>query len=343
MKKMFTTALATIALAAATTFAQTEILGAGATFPYPLYSKMFSSYNQLTKVKVNYQSIGSGGGVQQITAKTVDFGGTDAFLSEKEETAMGAKSVHIPTCIGSVVLAYNLPGNPVIKLTPALIADMYLGKITKWNDSKIVAVNKGVKLPPINIIVVRRSDGSGTTSIFTDYLAKVSPEWKTKVGAGKSVDWPAGIGAKGNEGVAGNIKNMPGAIGYTEFAYAKRNNMPAALVQNKSGKFIAPNMKSTSLAAKALPANTKINLTNTDAPDGYPISGLTWVVIYQDQNYGGRNQAKAAEVVKLIKWMITDGQKYAAPLDYSPLPKAAQTIALKNLSTVTFGGKPLMK
>ncbi len=343
MKKMITTAFAVVGLAVATAFGQTEILGAGATFPYPLYSKMFSVYEGLYKTKVNYQSIGSGGGVQQITAKTVDFGATDAFLSEKEEAAMGAKSVHIPTAIGAVVLAYNLPGNPALKLTPALIADIYLGKITKWNDAQIGAVNKGVKLPAINIIVVRRSDGSGTTAIFTDYLAKISPEWKTKVGAGKAVEWPVGIGAKGNEGVAGNVKNMPGAIGYTELAYAKKNNMPQAVVQNKSGKFIAPSMKSASLAAKNLPLDCKIDLTNTDAPEGYPIAGLTWVVIYQDQNYGGRSQAQGAAVVKLIRWMITDGQKYNTPLDYSPLPKNAQIQAFKNLATVKFNGIQLMK
>ncbi len=343
MKKMITTAFATIALAAATTFGQTEILGAGATFPYPLYSKMFSVYESLYKTKVNYQSIGSGGGIQQITAKTVDFGATDAFLGDKEEAAMGAKSVHIPTCLGAVVLAYNLPGNPAIKLTPALIADIYLGKITKWNDAKIGAVNKGVKLPGINVVVVRRSDGSGTTSIFTDYLSKVSTEWKDKVGAGKSVEWPTGIGAKGNEGVAGNIKNMPGAIGYTELAYAKKNNMPQALIQNKAGKFIAPSLKSASLAAKSLPLNCKVNLTNTEVADGYPIAGLTWLVIYQDQNYGGRTQAQGAEVVKMIKWMITDGQKYTTPLDYAPLPKNAQVQAFKNLATVKFNGVQLMK
>ncbi len=344
MKKMITTVFATIALAAMSFAGDIELLGAGATFPFPLYSKMFSVYHNQYGTKVNYQSIGSGGGVRQITAKTVDFGASDKFLSDKKMEPINGDLVHIPTCLGAVVISYNLPGKPTLKLTSDVVSDIFLGKIKKWNDKAIAALNPGVKLPKKPIIVVRRSDGSGTTAIFTDYLSKVSKEWKDKVGAGKSVKWPTGIGAKGNEGVAGNIKNMPGAIGYCELAYSIRNNMPSALLKNKSGNFIKPELATISAAAAGeIPDDTRITLTNSDAKNGYPIAGFTWLLLYTEQNYGKRDSAKAEELVKMVKWMLTDGQKYAEPLDYAPLSKGAQAKALKQLEKVLYNGKKLVK
>ena len=214
-----------------------ELLGAGASFPYPLYSKMFSEYNIKTGVKINYQSIGSGGGIKQLMSKTVDFGASDAFLNDEDMAKMPAAVVHIPTCLGAAVITYNLPDNPTLKFTPDVVADIFLGKITKWNDARIKKLNPTVKLPDMAISIVHRSDGSGTTFIFTDYLSKVSEEWKTKVGHKTAVDWPLGLGAKGNEGVSGMIKQTPGAIGYVELIYALQNKMPVGLLQNKSGKY----------------------------------------------------------------------------------------------------------
>lgn len=321
-----------------------ELIGAGATFPFPLYSKMFSVYSNMYNTKVNYQSIGSGGGIRQITAKTVDFGASDKFLTDDKLSAIDGKLLHIPTCLGAVVVSYNIPNNPTIKLSPEVLTNIYLGKITKWDDPKIAEINSGISLPKLPIIVVRRSDGSGTTGIFTDYLSKVSSEWKEKVGSGKSVKWPVGIGAKGNEGVAGNIKNMPGAIGYCELAYALRNDMPQALIQNKAGNFIQPKIESISAAAQGeIPSDTRVTLTNTDAPEGYPIAGFTWLLVYEEQNYNNRPLAKVKEMVKLFNWMLTSGQQYAEPLDYAPLPKTAQEKALAQLKKITYDGKPVLE
>ena len=239
-------ALLSCAAAAPSHAASVELLGAGATFPYPLYSKMFDTYYQAYKVKINYQAIGSGGGIQQLISKTVDFGGTDAFMNEEEMKKAEVPILHIPTCLGAVVVTYNLPDKPKLKFTPDVIADIFLGKITRWNDPRIAAVNPEVKLPDLSIVVVHRSDGSGTTYIFSDYLTKVSKDWAFKVGADKSLNWPAGLGAKGNPGVAGLINQTPGAIGYVELIYTMQNNMPAGIIKNKAGNFIEPNIKSTS-------------------------------------------------------------------------------------------------
>jgi len=319
--------------------ATTEILGAGATFPFPLYSKMFSVYNNQYGVRVNYQSIGSGGGVRQITAKTVDFGASDKFLNDEKLAAIDAPVVHIPTCLGAVVVSYNLPNGPTLNLTSDVVSDIFLGNITKWNDAKIQELNEGVTLPGTSIIVVHRSDASGTSAIFTDYLTKVNTQWANEVGAGKSVEWPAGIGAKGNEGVAGNIQNMPGAIGYIELAYAIHNDMPQALIQNQSGNFIKPELASISAAAQGeIPADTRITLTNSDAENGYPIASFTWLLLYKEQNYNGRTEADAEALVTLVNWMITDGQKYAEEIDYAPLPDAAREKALAQLGSITYNG-----
>jgi phosphate transport system substrate-binding protein len=320
------------------------LLGAGSTFIYPLFSKEFSEYNKLTGLKINYQSIGSGGGILQLTNKTVDFGDSDAPLTEEQAQKMGVPVLHIPMCSGAVVISYNLPEvTDTLKISPEVLAEIYLGKITKWNDAKIAAINPGVKLPATPIVIAHRSDGSGTTNIFTDYLSKVNDEWKTKVGKGTSVNWPAGLGGKGNEGVSGLIKQTPGGIGYIELAYAVQNKMAYAKVQNKSGNFITPNIASTSAASNVqLPADSKIFLGNTNAADGYPISGFTWALIYQEQSYNNRAQDRAQNLLKLLWWTIHDGQQFCQGLNYAPLSPAAVTIAETILKSATFNGKPLL-
>ena len=321
------------------------ILGAGATFPNPLYSKMFSEYNKSTGLKVNYQSIGSGGGIQQLTSKTVDFGASDAPLNGKQDSALSAPAIHIPITAGAVVISYNLPDmKDTLKLTPDVLAKIFLGEIKKWNDPMIAAANKGVKLPATDILVAHRSDGSGTSNIFTTYLSKVSKDWETKVGKGSSVNWPVGLGGKGNEGVAGSIKQTPGAIGYIELAYAIQNNMAYAKMQNKAGNFITPSIASVTAAANIdIPADAKVSLTNTDAADGYPISGLTWILVYKEQKYNDRNADKVSKMLKLVQWMVHDGQQYCAPLNYAPLSAKAISVADAQLKSVTFDGKPVLQ
>jgi len=320
------------------------LLGAGSTFVYPLFSKLFSEYNKITGLKVNYQSIGSGGGILQLTNKTVDFGDSDAPLNDEQKNKMGVPVLHIPMCSGAVVIAYNLPGlKGTLKLTPTILANIFLGKIKNWNDAQIAAVNRGVKLPSTPIIIAHRSDGSGTTNIFTTYLSKVSSDWNTKVGKGSSINWPAGLGGKGNEGVAGLVKQTPGGIGYAELAYAMQNKMSFAKMQNKTGKFITPTVASTSAAGNIqIPEDGVVSLTDTDAPDGYPISGLTWALIYKEQNYNNRSEDRASKLVKLLWWNIHDGQKYCEGLHYAPLSPSAVSVAENILRSATYNGKPLM-
>jgi phosphate transport system substrate-binding protein len=320
------------------------LLGAGSTFIYPLFSKMFSDYNAKTGIQVNYQSIGSGGGILQLTNKTVDFGASDGPLNDEQTTKIGAPVLHIPQASGAVVVTYNLPGdNNNISLTPAIIADIFLGKITKWDDPRITSINKGVNIPAFPILVAHRSDGSGTTNIFTNYLSKVSDEWKTKVGSGGAVNWPAGLGGKGNEGVAGLVKQTPGAIGYVELIYALQNKMDYAKVQNMKGKFIVPSLASVTAAGNVkLPDDSKIFITNTDAADGYPISGFTWVIIYKEQNYNSRSKERATQLLKLLWWNIHEGQAFAAPLNYAPLSKEALKVAEKILKSATYAGKTIL-
>jgi len=320
------------------------LLGAGSTFVYPLFSKLFSEYNKITGLKVNYQSIGSGGGILQLTNKTVDFGDSDAPLNDEQKNKMGVPVLHIPMCSGAIVIAYNLPGlKDTLKLTPTVLANIYLGKIKSWNDAQIATINPGVKLPSTPIIIAHRSDGSGTTNIFTTYLSKVSPDWNTKVGKGSSINWPAGLGGKGNEGVAGLVKQTPGGIGYVELAYAMQNKMTFAKMQNKSGNFITPTVASTSAAGNIqIPEDGVVSLTDTDAPDGYPISGLTWALIYKEQNYNNRSEDRASKLVKLLWWNIHDGQKYCEGLHYAPLSQSAVSVAENILRSATYNGKPLM-
>ncbi|MBE0478396.1 phosphate ABC transporter substrate-binding protein PstS [Candidatus Aerophobetes bacterium] len=321
-----------------------ELIGAGATFPYPFYSKVFGIYHQEFGVKVNYQAIGSGGGTRQLLNKTVDFGGTDALMSDEEVKTEDNYILYVPTCLGAVVLTYNLPGNPGLKFTPEFIAGIFLGKITKWNDERIVAVNPEVALPDMNIIVARRSDGSGTTFIFSSYLGKVSGEWNQKVGVGTSLNWPVGLGAKGNPGVTGLIRQIPGSIGYVELIYALQNNLPVALVENKSGNFIQPTIESVSLAANVdLPEHTRASISNTEAEYGYPISGFTWIILYKEQNYARRTREKAEELVRLLWWVIHEGQKFAEPLHYAPIPESAVKKAEEIIKSVTYNGKALLQ
>ncbi|HEY4156393.1 MAG TPA: phosphate ABC transporter substrate-binding protein PstS [Puia sp.] len=320
------------------------LLGAGSTFVYPLFSKMFSEYHDATGIKVNYQSIGSGGGILQITNKTVDFGGTDAPLNEEQTQKAGAEMLHIPVASGAAVVSYNLPGfQDTLKLTPQLLADIFLGKIKTWTDPGITSANPGAKIPSLPIIVVHRSDGSGTTFIWTDYLSKVSEEWKAKVGKGTAVNWPAGLGGKGNEGVSGLVKQTPGGIGYMELAYAVQNKMPAAAVKNKAGHFIYPDLSSITAAGNIqLPADAKVSITNTDAADGYPVSSFTWAIIYKDQKYGDRNMDRAEKLVKLLWWAIHEGQAYCKQLNYAPLSLSALQVGESILKSATYGGKPVL-
>jgi phosphate transport system substrate-binding protein len=317
-----------------------ELSGAGATFPYPLYSKMFDTYDAATGVRVNYNSIGSGGGIKALTDKTVDFGASDAFLSDQELQAMGAPVLHIPTCVGAVVLSYNLDGKPAIKLDGSTTAGIFLGTITKWNDPAITVLNPGVTLPDLAVTVVHRSDGSGTTSIFTSYLSAISSTWKTKVGAGKSVSWPVGLGGKGNDGVAGMISQTKGGIGYIELVYAVQTDMPVAILKNASGAFVAPSLASAAAAAAGvtLPNDLRVLIVNSPGADAYPISAFTWILVYKEQNYNGRSLAQAQALKKLLTWVLNDGQSLNEALSYARLPAAAVTKATGLVESMTYDG-----
>ncbi|MBT5855065.1 phosphate ABC transporter substrate-binding protein PstS [bacterium] len=338
MKKLLTIFLGLLIISTAVE-AKTELLGAGATFPYPLYSKMFSTYHKQTGVRVNYQAIGSGGGIRQMKNETVDFGASDAFINDKKMDSMPHQLVHIPIVLGAVAVPYNVPGISGLKFTPEVLANIFLGKIKKWNHSQIQSINPNKTLPSLPITVVHRSDGSGTTFIFTDYLTKVNTNWAKKVSRGKSVKWPIGIGGKGNAGVAGFVKNTPGAIGYTELVYALQNKMDVGIIKNKSGNYITPSLHTASLAAKGkIPDDTRITLTDTSARKGYPISGFTWILLNQDQKFKKRSLTQAQETVKLIKWMISkEGQALAKPLGYAPLPTSAIIKAHRLLNSITYG------
>jgi phosphate transport system substrate-binding protein len=314
-----------------------DLNGAGATFPAPLYSKWFNDYAAKTGVKINYQSLGSGAGVKQFTEGTVDFGASDAPMSDEEIGKLKSPAFHIPTVLGAVVITYNLPevAKP-LNLTGPIVADIYRGKITKWSAPEIAAVNKGVALPNKDILVVHRSDGSGTTYIFTDYLSSVSPAWASGPGKAKDVQWPAGLGGKGNEGVAGQVKQLPGAIGYIELAYARQNKLPYAALKNASGKFIAPSIESMTQAAAATAAKLspttdfRVSIVNAAAADAYPIASFTYLLVYQTQ----ADPAKGKKLIDFIKWAIHDGEKDAAALDYGPLPKNVVAMLDKRLGMV---------
>src|SRR6266480_111646 len=294
----------------------------GATFPYPIYSKWFNDYAQASGVRINYQSIGSGGGIRQLSEQTVDFGASDSPMSDQElASAKGGPILHFPTVMGAVVITYNLPTlNRPLNLSGDVIADIFSGKVTRWNDARIVAQNRGVTLPNSDILVVHRSDGSGTTYIFSDYLSAVSPSWSGSLGKGKEIKWPVGLGGKGNEGVAGQVKQTPASIGYVELAYAKQNKLPYANVRNAAGRFVSPSIASVTAAAAAmkLPKNTdyRVSIVNAPGTDSYPISSMTWILAYQNQ----QDRVKGAKLVNFLRWAYKDGEKTASSLDYAPLP-----------------------
>src|SRR5947209_8717576 len=315
--------------------AQTKLNGAGATFPYPMYSKWFNEYhNQHLDIEINYQSIGSGGGIRQVTAGTVDFGASDGPMTDEQLASVKFKILHLPTVLGSVVPAYNIPGfKGELKFTPDIIAGIYLGKITSWNDPAIAKANPDAKLPSQGIIVVHRSDGSGTTYVWTDYLSKISPEWNTSVGKGTSVKWPTGLGAKGNEGVAGMIRQMDGAFGYVELIYAVQNHMTYGTVKNASGNFVKASLDSTTAAAasmKAMPADFRVSITNAPGKDSYPISSFTWLLVPVEW----KDKAKEKVFVDFLTWMLDKGQTMAAQLNYAPLPDGVKQKEREAIKTI---------
>ena len=335
-----------VATALAGTFAGNlgaqDLNGAGATFPYPIYSKWFADYAAITGVKINYQSIGSGGGIRQLTEGTVDFGASDAPMSDAELAKLKAPVMHFPTVLGAVVITYNVPGiTKAIRLTGPLVADIFAGKITKWNDARIASLNPGLTLPSRDILVVHRSDGSGTTYIFSDYLASVSPAWAQAPGKGKELAWPVGLGGKGNEGVAGQVKQTPGAIGYVELAYAKQNSLPFADLQNADGEFVTPTIESVTAAAAAvastLPANTdyRISIVNAAGKGAYPISSFTFLLVYQKQP----DAAKGKKLVDFLRWYLRSGEKSAAALDYAPLPASMVARLEMRLGTIQMASR----
>ncbi len=337
--------LLTVAIAGCGQQASLSLNGAGATFPNPLYSKWFDEYNKLTGVKVNYQSIGSGGGISQITEGTVDFGASDGIMTAdqqgKAEAAHGP-ILHIPMTSGAVAVVYNLAGisSGQLKLASDVLADIYLKKITKWNDPRITSINPGLSLPDTDIAVVHRSDGSGTTFIFTNYLSKVSDEWKTKVGNATSVDWPGDIGGQGNAGVAGQVQQIAGAIGYVELAYAVQNKLAWAQLKNSSGKYLEPSLAATTRAAEGvtLPDGMKVMITNSSNPDAYPIAGFTWMLVYVNQ----ADKAKGETLVKMLWWAVHEGQQYTTGLDYASLSSAAVAKAENEILSIKYQGQPLL-
>jgi len=320
-----------------------DLTGAGATFPYPIYSKWFSDYAAKTGVKINYQSIGSGGGIRQLSEQTVDFGATDAPMSDAElAKAKGGAVMHVPTVLGAVVVTYNVPElKRPLRLDGTTLADIFLGRITKWNDARLVALNPGVKLPASDILVVHRSDGSGTSYVFTDYLTSVSADWAAKPGKGKEVQWPVGLGGKGNEGVTGQIKQLPGSIGYVELAYARQNKLAFADIRNAKGEFVTPTIgavtAAAAAAAAALPATTdyRISIVNAAGKGAYPISSFTWLLVYRNQP----DAVKGKKLIDFVRWALTEGEKSAPTLDYAPLPAAMARQLLKQLSGVSLAAK----
>jgi len=309
------------ALLAVPGLGQTTLSGAGATFPYPMYSKWFSEYSKShSGVEINYQSIGSGGGIRQVTAGTVDFGASDMPMTDKQLQESKTKILNLPTVLGADVPAYNIPGvTGEVKFTPEVLAGIFLGKISKWNDKAITSANPGVNFPDKDIIVVHRSDGSGTTFIWTDNLSKVSPEWKSQVGSDTSVKWPVGLGNKGNEGVSGLIRQMSGSIGYVELIYAVQNNIPYGSVRNSAGNFVKASLESVSAAAASapkMPPDFRVSITNAPGKDAYPIASFTWLLI----PLPSKDPAKGKILNDFLNWMVTDGQKMTGALSYAPLP-----------------------
>jgi phosphate transport system substrate-binding protein len=326
----------TLALGAGVAAQTIQINGAGATFPNPIYSKWFDEYGKLNpKVRINYQPIGSGGGIRQVTAQTVFFGATDGPMTEEQILAAPGKILHLPTVLGADVPIYNLPGvSTELRFTGAVLADIFLGKITKWNDAALVKLNPAAKLPGTDITVVHRSDGSGTTYIWVDFLAKTSPEWKKRVGVATSVNWPTGVGGKGNEGVSGLVQQVPGSIGYVELIYALQNKIAYGSVQNLAGEFVRASVASVTAAAAGavakMPADFRVSITNAEGKGAYPVSSFTWLLLYENP----KDKAQSKAMVDFVKWALGDGQKFAAALGYAPLPAEVVKMELAALAKV---------
>ena len=321
-----------------------ELSGAGATFPLPFYNVVFEQFGQVNGDQVAYGGIGSGGGVRNLRDKIVDFAGSDAYLSDKEMAEM-APVVHIPTCMGAVVVAYNLDGVDELKLTGELVADIFAGEVKMWNDARLAELNPDAKLPNEPIIPVYRSDGSGTTFVFTDYLTKVSPMWASKYGVGISVNFPSGQAAKGNPGVAGVIKQTKNTIGYVGSEYAFAQKIPYASIQNQRGEFVLPSSATISAAASGdIPADTRCSITNSDAAGAYPISTFTWMIIYKEQNYSDRTKEQAIATLDLLKYILSDeAQNITSEVHYAPLPAKAKELSMTNLKAVTYDGVSIMQ
>lgn len=325
--------------------AKISISAAGATFPLPFYNMVFNQYTEKTGVQITYGGIGSGGGIRSLTDKVVDFGATDAYLEDEKLAEMGETVVHVPTCMGAVVIAYNLPGVDGIQLSESLLEKIFLGDISNWNHPDIKAENSALQLPDQAISVVYRSDGSGTTHIFSDYMSKISPRWAEQIGTGKALNWPVGMGAKGNPGVAGTISSTVGAVGYigSEFSFAMK--IQTAKLRNSSGNFVEPTIESISAAAQGtIPDDTRVMLTNSDHPEAYPICGFTWLILYKEQAYNNRSLAQATETIKLLDWMLTgEAQSQAEKVHYAPLPDLAVEKAKTILKSVSYEGNPILK
>lgn len=324
---------------------QIRLNGAGATFPYLIYQQWMLTYNnEHPTVQINYQSIGSGGGVRQFSDGTVDFGASDAPMTDEEIAAVQGNVVHVPTVLGAVVPVYNLPeASEPLRFTPEVLAGIFLGTITRWNDARLASINPGLALPDQPITVVHRSDGSGTTYIWVDYLTKVSPEWASRVGRGKSVNWPVGLGARGNEGVTATVQQTPGALGYVELGYALLNNLPAGHVRNRAGTFAAPTIASVTAAAAGAMADMgpdtdfRVSITDPSGRDAYPIASFTWLLLRRE--YADR--AKAAALVEFVWWALTDGQAAAPELGYAPIPEQLRPWIADRLASITAGGSPV--
>ena len=321
------------------------LTAAGATFPLPFYNLAIKNYSGSTGTQITYGGVGSGGGIRSLKDMVVDFGATDAYLDEAAESEMPAAIVHIPTCIGAVVIAYNLPGVEGLKLSNENLQDLFMGRITNWNDAKIKATNPGLSLPDMAVTVVQRSDGSGTTYIFSDFMSKISSDWESVVGRGKSLQWPVGIGAKGNPGVAGTIQQTEGAVGYigSEFAFAQ--NIPFAKIENSAGNYVLPTLESISAAAMGeIPGDTKVMLTCSSDPEAYPISGFTWIILYKEQNYNKRSLDQAQATLNFLSWIIDkDAQALAQQVHYAQLPSKTVVQAKAILASVKYDGQPVLK
>jgi phosphate transport system substrate-binding protein len=317
--------------------------GAGATFPEPLYDLWIEKYQSTKNVKISYLGVGSGQGIKELVHHAVDFGATDAFLTDEEMAQAPAEILHLPTCIGAVAIIYNLPGYFTLKLSPESLSKILSGKISRWTDEIIIHQNTGAALPSLDVTVVHRSEASGTTYILTDYLSKVDPTWKESIGKGKQVRWPAGIGVEKNQGVAETVAKIPGSIGYVELNYAKKQTLPMALILNKGGNYIMPSIESSSKAARIeIPFDTRIMITNTDEPEGYPISAFTWLIFYRNQDYGKRSLERVQALSEFLWWIIHEGQTFNASMHYSPLPDTVVLHAEKIIRSIIYDQRPVL-